>query len=101
MCCKVCLKLRDSCSDFRKGKSVDVVADSNCMHCFAHIRISTLAEPESGITVFFLTSKLSTPSLGSPRNLSFVITGLVVAEEYRHLSLITQALRGDLESGRS
>lgn len=45
-----------------------------------------LAEHMSGTTVFFLPSKLSTPSLGFPRNLSFVVTGLAVAEGYRHLS---------------
>lgn len=44
--------------------------------CFVHVRKSTLADPEAGMLVFFLTSELSPLSLGSPRNLSFVVTGL-------------------------
>lgn len=69
-----------------KGNLWKSGADGNCVYCFTRIRIGTLAERKSGTTVFFLPSKLSTPSLGSPRNLSFVVTGLVVAEGYRYLS---------------
>lgn len=68
-----------------KGNLWKSGADGNCMYYFTRI-IGTLAESKSGTTVFFLTSKLSTPSLGSPRNLGFVVTGLAVAEGYRRLS---------------